>query len=116
MPIAALSGEGTSNDYFPPEVPALPSFMLKKAISTIIKDYACDYWTATVYTTNRSVWEHDDIFKEYQKKMRAYAIDMENDTIFTVGFYNKISTGALLLVSDSPMLSEGVRQKPAARK
>jgi AMP nucleosidase len=109
LPIAAIRGEGTSNDYFPPEVPALPAFALQKAISTTIRDYACDYWTGTVYTTNRRVWEHDDIFKEYLKKIRAYAIDMETATIFSVGFYNKISTGALLLVSDSPMVPEGVK-------
>jgi AMP nucleosidase len=109
LPIAALRGEGTSNDYFPAEVPALPSFMLQKAISTTIRDYACDYWTGTVYTTNRRVWEHDEAFKEYLKKVRAYAIDMETATIFIVGFYNKISTGALLLVSDSPMVPEGVK-------
>jgi AMP nucleosidase len=109
LPIAALRGEGTSNDYFPPEVPALPAFMLQKAISTTIRDYECDYWTGTVYTTNRRVWEHDEVFKEYLQKVRAYAIDMETATIFTVGFYNKISTGALLLVSDSPMVPEGVK-------
>ncbi len=109
LPIAALRGEGTSNDYFPPEVPALPSFMLQKAISTTIRDYECDYWTGTVFTTNRRVWEHDEVFKEYLKKVRAYAIDMETATIFMVGFYNKISTGALLLVSDSPMVPEGVK-------
>jgi AMP nucleosidase len=106
LPISALRGEGTSNDYFPPEVPALPAFMLQKAISTTIRDYECDYWTGTVYTTNRRVWEHDEVFKEYLQKVRAYAIDMETATIFTVGFYNKISTGALLLVSDSPMVQE----------
>jgi AMP nucleosidase len=109
LPIAALRGEGTSNDYFPAEVPALPSFMLQKAISTTIRDYSCDYWTGTVYTTNRRVWEHDEVFKEYLKTVRAYAIDMETATIFTVGFYNKISTGALLLVSDSPMVPEGIK-------
>src|SRR5688572_28057738 len=74
LPIAALRGEGTSNDYFPPEVPALPAFMLQKAISTTIRDYACDYWTGTVYTTNRRVWEHDDVFKTYLQRVRAYAI------------------------------------------
>jgi AMP nucleosidase len=109
LPIAAIRGEGTSNDYFPPEVPALPAFALQKAISTTIRDYAIDYWTGTVYTTNRRVWEHDDAFKSYLRKIRAYAIDMESATIFTVGFYNKIPTGALLLVSDSPMVPEGVK-------
>jgi AMP nucleosidase len=109
LPIAGIRGEGTSNDYFPPEVPALPAFALQKAISTTIRDYSCDYWTGTVYTTNRRVWEHDDVFKEYLQKIRAYAIDMETATIFSVGFYNRIPTGALLLVSDSPMVPEGVK-------
>lgn len=109
LPIAAIRGEGTSNDYFPPEVPALPAFALQKAVSTTIRDYEVDYWTGTVYTTNRRVWEHDEPFKEYLQKIRAYAIDMETATIFTVGFYNKIPTGALLLVSDQPMIPEGVK-------
>jgi len=109
LPIAAIRGEGTSNDYFPPEVPALPAFALQKAISTTIRDFGVDYWTGVCYTTNRRVWEHDESFKEYLKKVRAYAIDMETATIFIVGFYNKIPTGALLLVSDSPMVPEGVK-------
>jgi len=109
LPIAAIRGDGTSNDYFPPEVPALPSFALQKAISTTIRDYSRDYWTGTVYTTNRRVWEHDEEFKEYLRKIRAMAIDMETATIFSTGFYNKIPTGALLLVSDQPMSPEGVK-------
>ena len=109
LPIAALRGEGTTNDYFPPEVPALPAFALQKAVSTTIRDYGVDYWTGTVYTTNRRVWEHDEPFKEYLQKVRAYAIDMETATIFMVGFYNKIPTGALLLVSDQPMVPDGVK-------
>lgn len=109
LPIAAIRGEGTSNDYFPPEVPALPSFALQKAISTTIRDNARDYWTGTVFTTNRRVWEHDDVFKNYLRKIRAMAIDMETATIFTVGFKNKIPTGALLLVSDQPMIPEGIK-------
>jgi len=109
LPIAAIRGEGTSNDYFPPEVPALPAFALQKAISTTIRDHSVDYWTGTVYTTNRRVWEHDEVFKAYLRKIRAYAVDMETATIFIVGFYNKIPTGALLLVSDSPMVPEGVK-------
>ncbi len=109
LPIAAIRGEGTSNDYFPAEVPALPSFALQKAISTTIRDYALDYWTGTVYTTNRRVWEHDEDFKLYLKRIRAMAIDMETATIFSTGFFNKIPTGALLLVSDQPMVPEGVK-------
>jgi len=109
LPIAAIRGEGTSNDYLPPEVPALPFFNLQKAISTTIRDFGRDYWTGTVYTTNRRVWEHDDEFKAYLRSTRSMAIDMETATIFTVGFKNKIPTGALLLVSDQPMIPEGVK-------
>jgi AMP nucleosidase len=109
LPIAAIRGDGTSNDYFPPEVPALPAFALQKAISTTIRDHKRDYWTGTVYTTNRRVWEHDDVFKAYLRKVRAMAIDMETATIFITGFANKIPTGALLLVSDQPMVPEGVK-------
>lgn len=116
LPIAAIRGEGTSNDYFPPEVPALPAFALQKAVSTSIREAKTDYWTGTVYTTNRRVWEHDEVFKDYLKKIRAYAIDMETATIFTVGFYNKIPTGALLLVSDSPMIPEGVKTEDSDKK
>lgn len=109
LPIAAIRGEGTSNDYFPPEVPALPAFALQKAISTTIRDHELDYWTGTVYTTNRRVWEHDKSFKKYLKQLRAMAVDMETATIFSVGFANKIPTGALLLISDQPMVPEGVK-------
>ncbi|WP_069659065.1 AMP nucleosidase [Arcticibacter eurypsychrophilus] len=109
LPIAAIRGEGTSNDYMPAEVPALPAFALQKAISTTIRDHSRDYWTGTVYTTNRRVWEHDKNFKKYLKTLRAMAVDMETATVFTTGFANKIPTGALLLVSDQPMIPEGVK-------
>ncbi|MCO6461608.1 MAG: AMP nucleosidase [Saprospiraceae bacterium] len=109
LPIAAIRGDGTSDDYFPSEVPALPAFALQKAISTAIREQERDYWTGVVYTTNRRVWEWDDGFKEYLSNIRAMGIDMETATIFSVGFHNRIPTGALLLVSDVPMFPEGVK-------
>ena len=109
LPIAAIRGEGTSNDYFPPEVPALPAFNMQKAISSTIRDYNKDYWTGTVYTTNRRLWEHDEKFKEHLKAIRATAVDMETATLFSVGFYNRIPTGALLLISDQPMIPDGIK-------
>ena len=116
LPIAALRGEGTSNDYFPPEVPALPAFNLQKAVSTTIRNYQRDYWTGTVYSTNRRVWEHDEEFKSYLRRIRAMAVDMETATIFITGFYNKIPSGALLLVSDQPMIPEGVKTAASDEK
>jgi AMP nucleosidase len=109
LPIAAIRGEGASNDYLPPEIPALPSFRLQKSVSAAIVKQGLDYWTGTVYTTNRRVWEHDDKFKEYLRTTRVSAIDMETATIFVVGFVNHIPKGALLLVSDNPMTPEGVK-------
>lgn len=115
LPIAAIRGEGTSNDYFPPEVPSLPAFTLQRAVSSTARDYAMDYWTGTVYTTNRRVWEHDKGFKKYLRRTRCMGIDMETATIFITGFANRIPTGALLLVSDQPMVPEGVKTDASDR-
>lgn len=109
LPIAAIRSEGTSDDYLPAEVPALPAFNLQRAVSTAIRDAERDYWTGTVLTTNKRVWEYDERFKKYLQKTRAMAIDMETATIFSVGFANHIPAGALLLVSDQPMISTGVK-------
>ncbi|MEX2595686.1 MAG: AMP nucleosidase [Salibacteraceae bacterium] len=109
LPLAGIRGEGTSNDYFPPEVPALPAFTLQRAVSSTIRDFKKDYWTGTVYTTNRRVWEYDEQFKAYLRQIRAMAIDMETATLFSVGFSNQIPVGALLLVTDQPMIPEGVK-------
>jgi AMP nucleosidase len=116
LPIAAIRGEGTGDDYLPPEVPALPSFSLQQAISSIIRKHNLDYWTGTVYTTNRRVWEHDEAFKEYLRTIRAAGIDMETATLFLVGFVNTIPHGALLLVSDNPMSPDGIKTDVSDKK
>ena len=116
IPIAAIRGEGTSDDYMLPEVPALPAFALQKAISTTIRDHALDYWTGVVYTTNRRVWEHDKRFKKYLRETRSMAIDMETATLFSAAFRNEFPAGALLLVSDIPMIPEGVKTENSDQK
>jgi AMP nucleosidase len=116
VPIAAIRGEGTSDDYLPPEVPALPSFGLQQAISQAVEAHGRSYWTGTIYTTNRRVWEHDKSFKRYLRRVRAGGIDMETATIFLVGFKNEIPRGALLLVSDAPMVPEGVKTEAGDRE
>lgn len=116
LPIAAIRGEGTSNDYLPSEIPALPAFNLQKAVSTTIRNHNRDYWTGTVYTTNRRVWEHDTEFKNYLQVTRCMAIDMETASLFISGFANRIPSGALLLVSDQPMISTGVKTAASDKK
>ncbi len=116
LPIAAIRSDGTSDDYLPPEVPALPAFNLQRAVSSTIRDHKKDYWTGVVYTTNRRVWEWDERFKNYLQKTRSMAIDMETATIFIVGFANEIPSGALLLVSDQPMISTGIKTATSDKK
>ncbi len=116
IPIAAIRGDGTSDDYFPERVPALPAFNLQKVVSTSILNHRKNYWTGTVYTTNRRVWEYDEVFKKYLRVTRSMAIDMETATLFTVGFANEIPTGALLLVSDQPMVGRGIKTQVSDKR
>jgi AMP nucleosidase len=116
LPIAAIRGEGTSDDYCPPVVPAMPSFKLHKFVSEKIVESGMDYRTGVIYTTNRRVWEHDIPFKKRLEALRVIAIDMETATFFTVGLVNEIARGALLLVSDLPMIPEGVKTADSDKK
>jgi AMP nucleosidase len=116
LPIAAIRGEGTSNDYFPPQVPALPSFKLHKFVSDKILEHGVDYRTGVVYTTNRRVWEHDEEFHQKLHDMTCIGIDMETATLFIVGHANEISRGALLLVSDVPVTPDGVKTEESDRR
>lgn len=116
LPIAAIRGDGTSNDYFPPEVPALPSFKLHKFVSDKILEHSQEYRTGVVYTTNRRIWEWDETFRDRLKELSCLAIDMETATIFIVGHKNGIPRGALLLVSDVPVMPEGVKTEESDRR
>jgi AMP nucleosidase len=116
LPIGAIRGEGTSDDYLPPLVPALPSFKLHKFVSEKLVSRKLEYRTGVIYTTNRRVWEHDSAFREQLQKYTPIAIDMETATIFVVGHANQIARGALLLVSDLPMTPEGVKSTASDAK
>ena len=115
LPIAALREGEAGTHYFPPEVPALPSFKLQKKLAEVIDRHNREYYTGTVYSTNRRVWEHDEKFPDYLAHVRAIGIDMETATVFIVGFANHIPKGALLLVTDSPMLPEGIKTEASDR-
>ncbi len=116
LPIAAIRGEGTSDDYFPASVPALPSFKLHKFVSDKILAHDVDYRTGVIYTTNRRVWEHDEAFHDKLHQMTCIGIDMETATLFIVGHANEIARGALLLVSDVPVTPDGVKTEESDKK
>jgi AMP nucleosidase len=108
LPIAAIRGEGTSDDYLLPEVPALPAFALQRAVSTVIRDLGRDYWTGTVYTTNRRVWEHDEAFKDACADA-CMAIDMETATCSRRVSAIAFRAARCCWCSDQPMVPEGVK-------
>lgn len=116
LPIAAIRGEGTSNDYFPPEVPSLPSFKILRANSTAFQELELEYHVGTIYTTNRRVWEHDDHFRQYLRTTHADGIDMETATLFTTGYANRIPIGAILMVSDCPMTPDGIKTEASDKR
>ena len=116
LPIAAIRGEGTSDDYLPPQVPALPSFKLHKFVSDKVADRGYEYRTGVIYTSNRRVWEHDKSFHAKLHEMTCIGIDMETATLFIVGHANQIARGALLLVSDVPITPDGVKMEDADRE
>ena len=116
LPTAAIRGEGTSDDYKPKEVPALPSFKLHKFVSDKIVARKMEYRTGVVYSTNRRVWEWDEEFKKYLKKLSTIALDMETATLFIVGLVNEIPRGALLLVSDIPMIPDGIKTEKSDKE
>jgi AMP nucleosidase len=116
LPIAAIRGEGTGLDYYPIEIPALPSFRLHDFVGHELVKAGKEYFTGVIYTTNRRVWEWDDKFKDYLKHIRATGIDMETATLYLVGHANGIPRGALLLVSDAPMEPEGIKTAESDKK
>ncbi len=116
LPMAAIRGEGTSDDYFPKEVPAMPSFKLHKYVSQLLFEHKVEYRTGVVYTTNRRLWEHDNNFKKYLQRIRVLGIDMETATIFITGFSNEIPRGALLLISDVPVIPEGIKTEESDKE
>ncbi len=93
----------------------MPSFKLHKYVSELLVDQGIEYRTGVICSTNRRVWEHDEKFKKYLRKVRAINIDMETETIFITGFANEISRGSLLLVSDTPMITEGIKTEEMDR-
>jgi AMP nucleosidase len=115
LPTAAIRDEGASKHFMPPQVPALPTFKIQKFVSQIVVEDGLDYRTGVVHTTDYRFWEFDETFKQQLYDERALAIDMETATLFSVGFASKVPIGALLLVSDLPLRSEGIKTRDAAR-
>ena len=116
LPMAAIRDEGVSRHFIPPQVPSLPTFKIQKFVSQVIVDHGFDYRTGVIHTTDYRFWEFDEVFKKQLYEERAIAIDMECAALFSVGFVSKVPVGALLLVSDLPLIHGGIKTKASSKQ
>lgn len=114
VPIAAIRGDGTSDFYFPPEVPALANFIVQRAVTDVLRDDDVEYHIGITHTTNKRFWEFNEEFKERIKKTRPQAIEMECATLFLASYRQKLPLGALLIISDLPLDQEGIKTKESS--
>jgi len=114
VPVASIRGEGTSDFYFPAEVPALANFLMQKASTDILEEQKATYHIGITYTTNMRFWEFNEEFKNRLKITKAQAIEMECATLFAASYKRKFTLGALLLISDLPLNPDGIKTKKSA--
>jgi AMP nucleosidase len=115
LPIASIRGEGVSDHFLPPQVPALPTFKVQKFVSQILVKRGLDYRTGTIHCTGFRFWEFDAKFKRNLVEERVLAVEMETAGLFISSFVSKVNVGALLLVSDCPMKKGGIKTRKSAR-
>ncbi len=111
VPVASIRGEGTSDFYFPQEVPALANFLMQKAVTEVLEKEKTVYHIGITYTTNMRFWEFNEEFKTKLKITKAQAIEMECATLFAASYKRKYTLGALLLISDLPLNENGIKTK-----
>ena len=97
VPIASIRGEGTSDFYFPLEVPSLANFLVQKIVTNVLDEENTVYHVGITHTTNKRFWEFDQDFRSRLKATRPQSIEMECATLFMAGYSHKLPLGALLL-------------------
>lgn len=114
VPIASIRAEGTSDFYFPQEVPAMANFLVQKVVTNVLDEEQASYHIGITHTTNKRFWEFDSEFRSRLKTNRAQAIEMECATLFMAGYAHRLPLGALLLVSDLPLSGNGIKTKQSS--
>jgi AMP nucleosidase len=114
VPVAAIRGEGTSDYYFPQEVPALANFLMQRAVTEVLDEKKSIYHIGITYTTNMRFWEFNEDFKNILKNSKAQGIEMECATLFAASYKRKFTLGALLLISDLPLNQDGIKTKQSS--
>ncbi len=114
VPIASVRAEGTSDFYFPSEVPALANFLMQKGVTEVLEKEKATYHIGITYTTNLRFWEYNEEFITHLKATRAQAIELECATLFTGSYKRKLTLGALLLISDLPLNRDQIKTKKSS--
>jgi AMP nucleosidase len=114
VPVASIRGEGTSDFYFPPDVPALANFLMQKAVTEVLEEEQVIHHIGITFTTNMRFWEFNEEFKTKLKLSKAQAIEMECATLFAASYKRKFTLGALLLISDLPLNPTGIKTKKSS--
>lgn len=114
VPVAAIRGDGTSDFYFPPEVPALSNFLVQRTVAEVLDEDGVEYHIGITHTTNKRFWEFNEKFIDQLKENRAQAIEMECATLFLASYRHKLPLGALLVVSDLPLEHKGSKTKESS--
>jgi AMP nucleosidase len=116
VPVAGIRAEGTSDFYFPKEVPAMANFLVQRAVTDVLQEKDIPYHVGITYTTNVRFWEFNEEFRQNLIKSRAQCIEMECATLFTASYYRKLPLGALLLISDLPLEKKGIKTKKSSQE
>lgn len=115
VPVASVRGDGTSDFYFPPEVPALANFTIQKVVTDVLDQEKATYHIGITHTTNKRFWEFNPEFRAKLKSTRPQAVEMECATLFTAGYAHHLPLGALLLISDLPFMPGGMKTKKSSQ-
>jgi AMP nucleosidase len=114
VPVASIRDEGTSDFYFPAEVPALANFFMQKAVTEVLEEQGSDYHIGITHTANVRFWEFNEEFKDRLKANKAQGYELECATLFAASYKRKFTLGALLLISDLPLMRTGIKTKKSS--
>ena len=114
VPVASIRDEGTSDFYFPKEVPALANFLMQKAVTHVLDAQGTPYHIGITYSSNIRFWEFNEPFIHKLKATKAHGYEMECATLFTASYKRKFTLGALLLISDLPLNENGYKTKKSS--
>jgi AMP nucleosidase len=114
VPIASIRGDATSDFYFPPEVPAMANFTIQKHVVDVLEREKIEYHIGITHTTNKRFWEFNSEFRKRLKETRPQAVEMECATLFAASYSHRLPLGALLLISDIPLKTSGVKTKKSS--